>query len=392
MARDLFFQLLNSCVTDARILFRVGGADLFAGSSGRECEIAVKVNRERFFSRVLCYGNLGMGESFMDEDFEIEQGTLHDLLHILLRNRLDQKVKSDPRLALRILGTRLVNAFRGKEKNVQSHYDIGDDLFETFLDSSLTYSCGYAATADDGLERLQLNKLDRICRKLELKPGDRLLDIGCGFGGLLIYAAKNFGVTGVGITISRRHAERAAGRIAKEGLAGRVRVEFQDFVSLRGEFDKVVSVGMMEHVPRSQYKDYFRSIARSLAPRGKGLVHTIGCNTFKNEHDPFIQKYIFPASNQPRLSEISTHLERNRLGILDVENIVRHYGYTVSCWLERFRRNRHRLDRDRYDERFNRMWEYYFACGIAAARASDSAVYQVLFTKDCAAPLPLHRV
>jgi len=392
MARNLFLKLLNASLADARILFRAGDADLFAGNAERECEITVRVNRERFFSRVLCYGNLGMGEAFMDEDFDVERGTLHDLLHVLLRNRLDRKVEGDPRLALRILGTRLANALRGKEGNVRSHYDIGDDLFETFLDPTLTYSCGYAGSPDDELERLQLNKLDRICRKLDLRPGERLLDIGCGFGGLLIHAAKNFGVTGTGITISRRHSERAGARVSEAGLARSVRVEFQDFRSLEGEFDKVVSVGMMEHVPRSQYRRYFKSMARVLAPQGKGLVHTIGCNTFRNEHDPFIQKYIFPASNQPRLSEIAAHLERNRLGILDVENIVRHYGHTVLRWLEEFRRNRHRLDRAKYDERFNRMWEYYFACGIAAARASDSAVYQVLFTKDCAAPMPLHRV
>jgi cyclopropane-fatty-acyl-phospholipid synthase len=392
MARDLFFQLLDKCVADARILFRFDGAERLVGRPEGERDITIMVRRERFFSRVLCYGNLGMGEAYMDGDFEVEQGSLHDFLHVLLRNRLDRKIRGDLRLALRVLGTRAANAFRGKEKNVQRHYDIGDELFETFLDPTLTYSCGYALTPEDDLEQLQLNKLDRICRKLELKPGERLLDIGCGFGGLLIHAAKHFGVTGKGITVSRRHCERGNARIAEEGLSGRVEVEYRDFRSLSGEFDKVVSVGMMEHVPRSQYGDYFQSIARALSSRGKGLVHTIGCNTFKNEHDPFIQKYIFPASNQPRLSEITLHLERNRLGILDVENIVRHYGYTVARWLERFRENRHRLDGSRYDERFARMWEYYFACGIAAARAADSAVYQVLFTKDCAAPMPLHRV
>jgi len=395
--QNLFLHLLDQCITDALIHFVVDGAYFIVGrarpaQAAEPGEVVVHVHRKRFFTRVMCEGNLGLGEAFMDGDFEVEGGALPDFLTILLRNRLNERIRRHPRLALKVLMTRVVNALRAKQRNVQHHYDLGDDLFEMFLDSTLTYSCGYANSPSDELELLQINKLDRICRKLNLQPGHHLLDIGCGYGGLLIFAAQHYQITGVGVTISRRHYEHGKNRIAEAGLSGQLRIEFQDYGTLRGEFDRVVSVGMLEHVPQGEYRRYFRSIARVLGPRGVGLVHSIGCNTFKNEHDPFIQKYIFPASNLPRLSEITSQLERNRLAILDVENIKPHYAWTVLAWLRRFRENQGRLDEGKYNAVFRRMWEYYFACGIAAARVSDSAVYQVLFTNDHTAEIPLQRV
>ena len=397
MAQHLFIKLLDTYITDARIRFTIDGRSIIVGKcpqSGNEDETVatVRINQKRFFSRVLCYGNLGMGEAFMDEDFDIVKGTLHNFLTVLLRNRLADKTGRDLRLASSILMMRLLSNLRGKKRNVRFHYDIGDDLFEAFLDQTMTYSCGYANSPGDSLEELQLNKLDRICRKLRLRPGDHILDIGCGFGGLLIYAAKNHGVSGLGITISKNQYERANNTILKQGLADRVRVELKDFRSVGGEFDKVVSVGMLEHVPRSQYSDYFKTVSRVLKPEGSGLIHCIGCGTVKNRHDPFIQRYIFPGSNQPKLSEIADSLERNCLAILDVENIKLHYAYTVLEWLGRFQSNAHALNTAKYDSRFKRMWEYYFSCGIAAAFASDSAVYQVLFTKHAVGEAPLRRV
>jgi cyclopropane-fatty-acyl-phospholipid synthase len=181
------------------------------------------------------------------------------------------------------------------------------------------------------------------------------------------------------------NAERA-------GVADRVEIRLGDFSAIAGTFDRLVSVGMLEHVPRRLHGRYFECIARCLGPGGVGLVHAIGCNAPHNDHDPFIQTYIFPGSNQPRLSEIAAGLERNRLLILDVENIVRHYGYTVSRWLECFRQNAAYLDPVKYDARFKRMWEYYLSCGIAASAVSDAAVYQVLFTNDPTIDLPLARV
>jgi cyclopropane-fatty-acyl-phospholipid synthase len=394
-ARNLLMRMLDESLTDATILFRTEDQDSIAGvrrNEAREADIVIRVRRERFFSQVLCYGNLGLGEAYMQGDFEMEKGRLHDFLIILLRNRLNQKVGKDPRVLLRIVAYRAVNALFGKQKNVQRHYDLGCDLFESFLDSRLVYSCGYANTPQDDLEQLQTNKLDRICRKLELKAGDHLLDIGCGFGGLLMFAATQYGVTGTGITISRDHWERGSAILEMNGLNDRVRLEFRDHCALEGRFDKVVSVGMLEHVPRSEYRRYFRNIASVLTPGGIGLVHAVGCNSSRNEHDPFIQKYIFPASNQPKLSEIAGFLEQNHLAILDVENVIRHYHPTALGWLNRFQLNKGKLHDQKYDTIFQKMWEYYLSCAAAAAIASDAAVFQVLFAKDYAGHMPLQRV
>jgi cyclopropane-fatty-acyl-phospholipid synthase len=394
---NVLLQVLDQSLTDAVISFRFQGQERQVGrraefTGSDEPDFVVDVRDPQFFSRVISQGNLGMGESYMDGGFTLRRGTLQDFLTVLLRNRIDQKVRGNWKLTLKVLGIRLLNWFRGSAGNVQSHYDIGDDLFETFLDPTMAYSCGYVEDENDSLEQLQKNKFDRICRKLELKPGDRLLDIGCGFGGLLIHAATNYGAIGYGVTTSKQHAATGQLRAVKAGLKGRVRIEFDDFRTVQGEFDKVVSVGMIEHLKPSEFDRYFALIAGALAPQGRGLVHGIGCNAPTLEHDPFIQKYIFPGSGQPKLSEMAHHLEQNRLYILDVENMVRHYAYTVEHWRKNFARNRHRLNPAKYDDRFCRMWEYYLCCGIAAAWASESALYQVVFGKDAAAPLALHRV
>ena len=343
-------------------------------------------------SRIFDRAETTTGEAYMDGEVECVHGELHEFLTALLRNRVDQALRSDPRVLARAAWVRMQTLARSKADNVQRHYDAGDELFAAFLDPTMTYSCGYMASPDDSLEKMQRNKFERICRKLELRPGDRLLDIGCGFGGLLIHAATHHCAPGVGVTNSRRHCARGQENVARAGLADRIEIRYDDFTRVTERFDRVVSVGMMEHVPRREYAAYFAAIARVLAPDGRGLVHTIGCAGSTNDHDPFIQKYIFPGSGQPRLSEIAGGLERERLAILDVENIVRHHGHTILRWLANFRRNRGSLDPARHDDRLCRMFEYYFHCGIAAAFAAESAVFQVLFAADAAAPMRLHRV
>ena len=333
-APGTFLRLLDQSVGDARIRFRRNGTEYVAGRRPPEArrepsEVAIRVHGDRFFSRVLAEGNLGLGESYMDGDFEMLEGEIADFLTILLRNRLDEKIRHSWRLVLDVLRIRLVNAFHGRESNIHRHYDAGIDLFEACLDSTMTYSCGYAGSPDDDLEQLQRNKLDRICRKLRLQPGERLLDIGCGYAGLLIHAAKHYGVSGVGVTLSRAHCERGGENVRSAGLADRIRVEYRDFREFQGTFDKVVSVGMFEHVPRREYRLYFGKIAQALQPRGLGLVHVIGCSAPRNVHDAFIQKYIFHDSHQPTLSEMAWHLEQNHLPILDVENLKPHYAHTL---------------------------------------------------------------
>jgi cyclopropane-fatty-acyl-phospholipid synthase len=392
-AEKLFVELLDRSVTDAALAFLVETRRITAGAPDGVAAATVRVHRNRFFDRVLTQGNLGMGEAYRDGDWDMESGTISEFLTVLLRNRVDRSLKGDWRTIAGVARVQAANLLRARQwSHVQGHYDLGEDFFESFLDETMTYSCGYVENPDDTLEQLQFQKLDRICRKLELAPGDRVLDIGCGFGGFLIHAARHFGTSGVGITTSRSHCERGDANVRVAGLSERVRLHLADHRSISGEFDRVVSIGMMEHLPRKEYGRYFRRIAAVLTPRGKGLVHCVGTNGPKNLHDPFVQKYVFPGSGQPRLSEMTLGCEKAGLVIQDVENMVRHYAFTARRWLERFRQNQARLDRGRYSAEFLRLWEYNLSGYIAAATASDGAVYQVLFAKDYAAPMALHRV
>ncbi len=392
-AQALFLEVLDRSVTDAALAFLVEGRRIAAGAPGAAAVATLRIHRNRFFDRVLTQGNLGMGEAYRDGDWDMESGTIAEFLTILLRNRIDRKLKGDWRTIAGVARVQAANLLRARQwSHVQGHYDLGEDFFESFLDETMTYSCGYVERPDDTLEQLQFQKLDRICRKLELSPDDRVLDIGCGFGSFLIHAARHFGASGVGITTSRSHCERGNANVRAAGLSDRVRLDLADHRSISGEFDRVVSIGMMEHLPRKEYARYFRRIAAVLTPSGKGLVHCVGTNGPKNVHDPFVQKYVFPGSGQPRLSEMTLGCEKAGLAILDVENIVRHYAFTAQRWLERFRQNQARLDRGRYSAEFRRLWEYNLSGYIAGATASDGAVYQVLFAKDYAAPTALHRV
>jgi cyclopropane-fatty-acyl-phospholipid synthase len=389
-AGKFLVELFDRFLVGGRVRFRIGDAEITAGPLGGT-DTVLRIHDPQFFARVLRYGNLGLGEAFMKGDFTVDDGELHEFLIACLRSRIEERSRHDVRLVARALYHRARAVLEGTAKSVRRHYDVGEDLFEAFLDDSMTYSCGYARSPTDDLATLQQTKMDRICRKLALRVNDHLLDIGCGFGGLLIFAAREYGARGTGLTLSRAHAESARRRVAEAGLADRIQVELADFHSVAGTYDRIVSVGMMEHVPRRRYGAYFGTIARSLAPAGLGLVHTIGCNAARNRHDPFIQKYVFPGSNQPRLSEIAGGLERAGLAILDVENIAQHYAYTILGWLGRFRANRAHLA-GRYDQSFLRMWEYYLHCGIAAGFASEGAVYQTLFAADPSARPPLARV
>jgi cyclopropane-fatty-acyl-phospholipid synthase len=396
MGGNSFIGLLDQFVTDGSIEFVVAGERVRAGRV-REGppEAVVEISDPRFLDRVLTYGNLALGEAYMRGDFTIVGDDVAGFIGVLLRNHLDTEVRRRLGLsmALKMAAIGLANRLHGPFGNVSRHYSIGNDLYEGFLDSSLAYTCGYESGAgESSLEDLQLHKYERICAKLQLVEGDRVADLGCGFGGLLIHAARHHGITGKGFTISRPQAEKANQRIAEQGLSDRIHVEFASYETLTGTYDKIVSVGMMEHLRNAEYPACIGLIARSLTPEGRGLIHFIGCNGPKNHHDAFVQKYIFPGAQWPKLSLLTGLLESNALGILDVENLIRHYHLTLKAWLAKFRLAYPTLDHQRYDETFRRLWEYYLGCSIAAARYSQIALYQILFTKDYAAPIPYQRV
>ena len=385
-------EALDQHLAAGRISFATPTGVYTAGDARFE-PIHVQVHDADFFRKVVCYGNLGMGESYMAGDFSVEDGRLDELLTVLLKGGLDRKLRGDASFALRYLWVRALNLVSGKAGNVHRHYDIGDELFDNFLEDRFrVYSCGYAYSWDDDADSLQYNKLDRICRKLDLKPGQRLLDIGCGSGGLILHAALNYGVEAVGITNSRSHHQRTQAAIDEHGLGDRVSVRYGDFSEIEGRFDRVASVGMLEHVPPRQYGHYFKTIKRVLSADGWALVHAIALNARDNRNDPFIQKYIFPGSDTPRLSAMAHHIEANDMAVVDVENICRHYAVTTRRWLEAFRANHERLDPGHYDATFKRMWEYYLCVGVAAALAGNLAVHQVLFTNDYHAEYRFQRV
>ncbi len=389
-AKAVLLKLLQDSI-DFKIKFVDGQNTQTIGNlKDPKSEFEINVKNSKFYSDVLMLGNLGLGEAYMEEKFELSHGHIEDFIEALLKCHLDEKLGKDWKLLFKIAPFRIKGFFSSNKKNVSSHYDIDFDVFKTFLDASLTYSCGYAVQESDDIDRLQINKFNRISKKLELRDGETLLDIGCGFGGMLIYAAKNFKIKGLGITNSKNHCEVGNEMIVKQGLQHLIKIELIDFKEISGVFDKVVSVGMLEHVARSEYSQYFKMISKILNKSGRGLVHFVGANTYKNDHDYFIQKYVFPMSNQPKLSEVITELENNELFILDIENMIRHYGFTARQWLAKFRENEKELKS--FNGKFKKMFEYYLACCIAASNASDSALYQILFMKDKSGHIALSRV
>lgn len=390
-----FLDLLDRSMPDGGIDFILDGQPHRVGRRNGAPDAVVRVSDPAFLDEVLVTGNLALGEAYMRGDFSIDDDDVAGFIGAMLRNHVDQELPKHlgVRMAAKMAAIRLANKVRGRFGNIHKHFDIGNDLYEAFLDSTLAYTCGYeAGDGTSTLEELQQQKYARICRKLRLAEGDRVADLGCGFGGLLMYAAEHHGITGVGKTISRKQAEKANERIAEKGLEGRIRVEYASYETLTGTYDRIVSVGMMEHLTDAEYPKCVAMIAERLTPQGRGLLHFIGYNGPKNHSDPFTQKHIFPGAQWPKLSQLTHELEQNSLGILDVENLVRHYTLTLEGWLEKFREAWPRLDHERYDASFKRMWEYYLGCAIASSLHSKVALYQILFTKDYSAPIPYQRV
>ncbi len=334
-------------------------------------------------------GFLGFGESYMKGDLEIEND-MSELLRLGLAIGFDDyKLPLWQRFRLFILGMLNRDTLRCAQKNISYHYDRGDEFYALYLDKTMTYSCAYFKRSDDSLEQAQLNKYEHVARKLILKPDETLLDIGCGWGGMLIFAAQKYGIRGVGNTLSKNQFEYANRKIKELGLQDRLKVLYKDFRQLSGRFDKIVSIGMFEHVGKKFIPAFIQKVSDLLKTGGLGLLHTIGENT-QSTSDPWTFKYIFPGAYIPTLHEITSEMGKTDFSILDVENLRLHYAKTLEKWIENYEKNIEKI-RELFDEAFVKQWRLFLHSSAAGFKFGKSQLLQILFSKGSNNALPITR-
>ena len=367
-------------------------------------EVAVRFTDPGAERKIILDPRLGAAEAFMDGQLLVERGDIMELVQLLRANRpWDRGGSFGEGSRLKKIGTRALTVIDGINKaarakaNVAHHYDIGNDLYTLFLDRDhMQYSCAYWPNADGSdsmtLEQAQEAKLAHIAAKLALAPGQRVLDIGCGWGGMAIYLAKHADVNVLGITLSEEQLALARKRAEAAGVAGRTRFELVDYRDLaaQGEkFDRIVSVGMFEHVGQAQFNRFFQDCAKLLVDDGVMLLHTIGRMGGPGSTDAFTRKYIFPGGYIPALSETVAASERYRLIAADVENLRLHYALTLREWYKRCVAHKDEIV-GLYGERFYRMWIFYLAGATAAFESGSMCNYQIQYTRSRRA-LPLTR-
>ena len=355
--------------------------------------LTVRVTDRKVIFELLKNPRLGLGEAYMDGRLIIEDGTILDLLELVTSNNPWEDGSSGRRLLQRGK-TKLSRIFsrndaRRSKRNVAHHYDLGDDLYDLFLDSDRQYSCAYFTSPENDLEQAQWDKKAHIAAKLDLKPGQTVLDIGSGWGGLALFLHQQTGVDVLGITLSEDQLRVARRRAEEAGVSDHVRFELIDYRKLEGEFDRIVSVGMFEHVGLEFYDDFYAACHRLLKRDGVMLLHTIGKLGGASKPDPFTDKYIFPGYHLPSLSQMCAASESARLIVSDVETLRLHYAYTLRHWLERVQENRAKIEA-MYDARFYRMWEFYLCGGIVMFESGGGCNYQIQYIRDRRA-LPITR-
>ena len=332
------------------------------------------------------------GEAYMDGRIEVD-GDLADLMSLALRSGLMSATQTSQGFAGKALQTADKLRALGREKeNIAHHYDLGNDFFGLWLDKSMTYSCAYFRNPSDTLELAQQQKIDHSLRKLRLEPNENLLDIGCGWGGLVMRATEHFGARATGITLSEEQHDGASALIAARGLQERASVYLMDYSALAEEgmqFDKIVSIGMIEHVGKEHLAEFTRDVVKMLKPGGLALLHLI-TDVKEGPINRWVEKYIFPGGYLPTLPEIITHLSARDLRVWDVENLAPHYCLTLDHWSRRFERVVPKV-LEGFDERFVRMWRLYLRVSSAAFREGVVEVHQILVSRGQPDELPLTR-
>jgi cyclopropane-fatty-acyl-phospholipid synthase len=390
----LIEKLVGKVISKGRLtLVMPDGAKLEFGPGGGK-SLTVRLTDRRTAFAIARNPRLGLGEAYMDGRLIIEEGGILDLMELATgANRWEdggagRKALSKGKNPLKKLW-RARNEARRARKNVAHHYDIGNDLYRLFLDDDLQYSCAYFTDPDNSLEQAQSDKKAHIAAKLALEPGQHILDIGCGWGGTALYLNRVAGVRVTGVTLSEQQLKVARERAAAAGVADQVKFELIDYRQVEGQFDRIVSIGMFEHVGAAHYDEFFARCHELLKPDGVMLLHTIGKLGKATTPDPFTDKYIFPGYHLPSISQMAAASEKVRLITTDIETLRLHYAHTLRHWLERTRKAKAKIVA-MYDERFFRMWEFYLAGGVVAFESGSMCNYQLQYVRDRRA-LPITR-
>ena len=385
--------LIGPLIKVGHLEIELPGAEVLTFGNPSDKKVRVTIKDRRTLRGLVLNPDLALGEAYMDNSIVIENDDLYGLLSLFTKNISNQP---DSRMSKFIaLRSKLLFWFQRSnlpslsKKNVEHHYDLSPELYKLFLDEDQQYSCAYFEREDDSLEQAQINKKKHIAKKLLLEPGMTVLDIGCGWGGLSLTLARDYGVNVLGITLSEEQKLIADARAINEGLQDKVKFKILDYRADFGTFDRIVSVGMFEHVGTSNYMDYFDAIQNKLNKNGVALIHTIGRMSPPGNTSPWLEKYIFPGGYTPALSEMVANVERNYLYVTDIEVWRLHYAKTLRHWHERFTENEEKI-KEIYDEKFCRMWRYYLIACEISFRHYQQVVFQVQISKEQEA-VPLTR-
>ena len=374
-------------------LFKKGGFILIDASSNKyiigspekDNPITVKLLDKKLNYKLLFYPDLYFGEAYADAKIKIENGNLTDFLNLIFKNIGRKEINIFGQILKKMKGTfRYLTNFNLKKKskdNVAHHYDISDDLYDLFLDPKRQYSCAYFKNENDTLEDAQNNKIDHLIKKLNLEPNQKCLDIGSGWGSLAIEIAKKTKCHVTGITLSENQYKYSLNKAKENNLENQVQFKLADYRELNDKFDRIISVGMFEHVGRKFYKTFFKQVNNLLNDKGLALIHTIGSINGPRDPQPWISKYIFPGGYTPSMSELSLPIEKSGLILSDTEVLRMHYSHTLRNWKERFLNNKTKV-LEMFDEKFFRMWEFYLTSCEMVFKWGDQVVFQFQLTKD----------
>ncbi|MDA1197910.1 MAG: cyclopropane-fatty-acyl-phospholipid synthase [Proteobacteria bacterium] len=367
------------------LLENADGQKYIIGQPDKNDPIEIKLKDKSLHYKLYLYPDLYFGEAYTEGTLYFVKGTLSEFLNLAIENIGRTKINKFNRIINSLRGSyRFLTNFNFIKKskvNIAHHYDVSDDLYFLFLDPLKQYSCGYFKSEKDTLEQAQINKINHIVKKLDIRTNQKVLDIGCGWGYLTIEIAKQHKCHVTGITLSENQHKFAINKVKELNLTNQVEIKLMDYREIKEKYDRIVSVGMFEHVGRKFYNLFFKKIANILNNEGVALLHTIGSVDAPRDPQPWITKYIFPGGYTPSLSEIAGPIEKSGLIISDLEVLKIHYAQTLRHWKERFIQNKAKVLK-MFDEKFFRMYEFYLTSCESAFKYGDQVVYQIQLSKE----------